>query len=118
VSTDDRHYAPACINKYDDAGLHYQLHCPACGGTNTHQREVLVRNRHEDGPGTEIEVRPDTAIKRDLSANSPVWAGRRHEVVIVFECEACPARSELLIYQHKGDTFLRVRMTGTTAVAR
>ena len=90
------------------------LRCPKCNGDNLHQRRVYVHCRtEEDGPGFCGDIGPGGASVRDLHADSPLFLGRRDDLVIEFMCEHCDdptatpkVRFRLAIWQHKGTTFV------------
>ncbi len=87
------------------------LACPSCEYTYTHQSIIEVFARQEDCDGIHTCVRGETVMTdRNMSANpSP----RRQGIRIYFTCESChgedgdnyPPPYELLIFQHKGQTF-------------
>jgi hypothetical protein len=87
------------------------LACPSCEDTYTHQSTIEVFSRQEDCDGIHACVLGETVITdRNMSKNpSP----RRQGLRIYFTCESChcedgdncPPPYELLIYQHKGQTF-------------
>jgi hypothetical protein len=87
------------------------LVCPACKFNYTHQEAVEVFDRLEDSDGIHACVSRGTiTMDRNMHENpSP----RRQGLRINFTCESChyedsencPPPFELLIYQHKGQTF-------------
>lgn len=89
------------------------LACPSCEYTYTHQSIIEVFARQEDCDGIHTCVRGETVMTdRNMSANpSP----RRQGIRIYFTCESChgedgdnyPPPYELLIFQHKGQTFFK-----------
>lgn len=92
----------------DDESL---LACPSCNGFYTHQRKVEIFNRSEDAEaGTHVSVEGDEVIvNRDISGNP---SGRRHGLIIYFECETCSSNVKMEIYQHKGNTFMAMDFDG------
>src|SRR5262245_61666210 len=87
------------------------LHCPLCGGDYLHHEVVTVYSRKEDADHT-LETRvvdrvaESPMVPSKLSANPST---RRHGVSITFTCESCPARLELILAQHKGQSELAWR---------
>lgn len=80
------------------------MQCPNCGYTYLHQSRVVVYNRsREDADVVCTVVNP---------SSSPIGAtpsSRRDGLAIEFSCEGCGMWNELLIAQHKGETFLSWR---------
>lgn len=84
--------------------------CANCDHEFTYQKTVVVHLRDmEDGPGKAVEVNRDGVLERRLPKDSKLWAGRRDDIVIALDCENCDEPSELVIQQHKGQTFVFVR---------
>lgn len=82
--------------------------CPNCGNQNLHHEnvEVLERNREDDRYGIHVFVDGEKVlVDSDASTRNP--SRRRDGIRISFWCEHCPFPSSLLIYQHKGETFIR-----------
>jgi hypothetical protein len=96
------------------------LVCPKCGGDNLHHRTVLTHHREtEDSAGIEVLVSHEGVTGRHIDADSPLFAGRRNDLVIEFTCERCddptadpPVVFLLRIMQHKGRTLVEW-MAGT-----
>jgi len=86
------------------------LECPACGGFNLHHVRIAAFERAEDSEtGIHVEVASENVtVDQNLSGNP---SGRRHGLVIKFDCEGCSADIEMHIYQHKGSTFLGMNYT-------
>lgn len=85
------------------------LLCPRCSEEYLHQEKIEVFNRSEDadtGNHTTI-IRDTTTVCHDSLVGNP--SARRQGLAIEFFCELCGIRSTLLIYQHKGNTFLKWR---------
>ena len=95
---------PVYISTNDD-----ELCCPHCGGYNLHQGTVQVFNRRaEDLPPMAVLIPVSGApIQGDPESNpSP----RRNGLAIGFMCENCGNMDEnktLVIFQHKGSTYIR-----------
>ena len=87
-------------------GYGYQaLVCPFCGGSDLHQDSMQVIWRMEDAStGLRIQSLSDETFSVDHDASGAV--GRRQAMEITFWCEHCDTRPTLLIYQHKGKTYL------------
>ena len=80
------------------------LVCPSCKETYLHHGGVISIVRDiEDGPGTRVEHDAGVTIKRVEDADI---MGRRDVVFIKFWCETCSTHPQLVIQQHKGQTFL------------
>jgi hypothetical protein len=82
--------------------------CPNCGQNNLHHFRVTVFDRTEDSPRTVVtEVEKGRATTHLLpSGQTRNPSSRRDGVAIGFWCEQCPAKPELTIEQHKGETFI------------
>lgn len=83
------------------------LHCPCCDSPYLHQKSIECFNRDEDNTnGNHIFINGDTVnIDRDISGNP---SSRRQGLRIGFECEECKNYSYMSVYQHKGNTFIRM----------
>lgn len=98
-----------------------EFSCAACGSAYTHQDVIHVRIRdrgREDGPGHQYSIGMATPLEEALIQRTAlsadwIWKGRRDEVAIVLTCEQCPALTEVLIWQHKGQTFQALRLVST-----
>ena len=94
------------------------LVCPKCNGTYTHQSniEVFNRTREDDPTGSRFYIVGGTVAFSSSMADNP--SSRRQGVRIYFYCEHChyegdrpadrPPLYEMIIYQHKGGTFIEV----------
>ena len=85
------------------------LRCPNCRDSESylHHEYVKVFERAcEDGATIETHVYK-TCTGQSVSHRNP--SRRRDGVAIGFYCEMCPARLELTIAQHKGQTLLEWR---------
>ncbi|MBN2759810.1 MAG: hypothetical protein JXQ79_04865 [Rhodobacteraceae bacterium] len=95
--------------KLSDAIISFQentLHCPSCDGVYLHQGRVEVFNRAEDADeGTHVVDTDTVQADRNLAGNP---SNRRQGLKMNFFCETCHADVWLLIYQHKGNTFVRM----------
>lgn len=87
---------------YDDA-----LQCPSCNGQNLHQGTVYVYNRDEDAETTAVTMVTGTEVttvhNARLCGNPSV---RRHGLRISMSCEGCGEVGDMVVYQHKGCTFI------------
>lgn len=87
-----------------------ELLCPYCHGLNLHHGAVSVKNRkQEDGDGIEVAVDGQRLEVFPISGKG--FTGRRNEIRIRFQCEACGSdtsapKLELVIMQNKGSTYL------------
>lgn len=81
------------------------LKCPVCGFEYLDQSGVSIFERDEDAPDClHVDVsRQSVTIDRDGRRNP---SARRHGLRIDFDCEGCPNTSSLVIYQHKGNTYV------------
>lgn len=88
------------------------LQCAACSHDCTHQEEVVVFNRNEstEQQFMRVQVNWSEVTIDDCMAGNP--SPRRQAVVIAYTCEECNAVSQLIVMQHKGTTFVRVRHAG------
>lgn len=95
--------------KFEDASdFGSVLLCPNCGNSCTHHTSATVFNRSEDaeiGRRT-IVTATESTTDNDMTGNP---SGRRDGLVINFYCETCPTIMELDVFQHKGQTFFRMR---------
>ena len=83
--------------------------CPTCGGSYSHQGAVTVYDRAEDESKTQVTEIDDGRIWSQpigsKHTNNP--SRRRNGVRIVIDCESgCPSR-DLVVYQHKGSTYVQ-----------
>jgi hypothetical protein len=81
---------------------------PNCGSNNLHHSRVAVFDRHEDAPDTivtEVE-NGQTTMGVMPSKQTRNRSSRRDGLAIGFWCEGCPAKLELTLEQHKGETFM------------
>jgi hypothetical protein len=86
----------------------YILKCAWCGEHYLHHETVKTFDpaREDAKQGTRVVVRThNTTIDTCMTGNrSP----RRGSVVIEFQCEMCNKITELVIIQHKGNSYLDV----------
>ena len=80
--------------------------CPRCGFFYLHQEAVEVWNREEDKDVEGIRITEGGQVAKATGDNP---SDRRSGVSIAFSCEGCPGDVELVIYQHKGQTFIEWR---------
>lgn len=80
------------------------LHCPNCDGFYLHQRKTEVFERSEDAKeGLHVTVENEQVMTDKNLTGNP--SGRRHGLKVHFRCETCSANVQMVIYQHKGNTF-------------
>jgi hypothetical protein len=86
------------------------LLCPRCHDTTSylHHGAVRVYERREDSPTAIRTTVADEELYRDLACPD-VGTGRRHSLEIAFTCEQCDLDAWLVVYQHKGQTFITWR---------
>jgi hypothetical protein len=95
----------------DDMDQEDTVACPHCRNNYTHHTTVIVQDRHEDGPIHTITIPHHSIEEEQIShelkdiAISP----RRHAFGARFWCETCHGTFEVWLFQHKGQTFFRVR---------
>ena len=82
------------------------LCCPRCDFFYLHQTAVEVWNRKEDEDVGGIRITQEGNVA-EATGDNP--SARRSGVSIAFECEECPCNAELVIFQHKGQTFIEWR---------
>jgi hypothetical protein len=88
------------------------LHCPNCGFNYLHHEAVTVYDRGEDAEQTgrtEISGVNRVVMSIVSSDKSGNPSSRRDGLAIRFWCEGCPAKPELTVVQHKGETYLAWR---------
>lgn len=80
------------------------LHCPNCDGLNLNQVKTEIFQRSEDATeGLHVTVENEQfTTDKNLSENP---SARRHGLKIHFMCEGCSSNIQMVIYQHKGNTF-------------
>jgi hypothetical protein len=89
----------------------YTLACPSCGGDNNwlhHERVTVFCRGHEDNDSahvTSVDMTEATSMSR-TSDNTDNPSGRRDGLRIEFSCETCDIRPKLVIFQHKGNTYI------------
>ena len=86
------------------------LACPSCGEHNLHHTDVRVYDRGDDALTVRLtEVLECSVVVREELASVGCPSPRRDGLIIGFWCELCDPsdRLNLLIYQHKGTTYLR-----------
>jgi len=101
----------------DDFEDEFCLRCPRCGDMYTHHGDVRVYWRdREDGTTRVTKIECGHVIAEICPPPNP--SARRDAVGIMFTCEGCqgcddspfPSEEyELVIAQHKGETFLKWR---------
>jgi hypothetical protein len=87
------------------------LTCPRCRSEYLHHGTVTIYDRAEDEPDvTIIEVKDQIAhscvMDNEKSGNPSL---RRDGLVVEFWCEHCDAPLELVVLQHKGQTYVAWR---------
>jgi len=85
------------------------LTCPDCGGQYLHHGCVEVFDRSEDELKTLVTTvdtgHTEVELVPTVTTNNP--SARRHGIRISMACESCgPLDEDLVIYQHKGYTFI------------
>lgn len=80
------------------------LCCPYCGFHCTHQVSTEIFERDEDEDWKRVLI-TQTAILMDNKGKNP--SDRRNGLRIYFTCEGCNNQPKLVIYQHKGNTFVQ-----------
>jgi len=115
--------APKYISKADvklkgSPGFHLdELSCPICEETNLHQKKIEVFDREEDEEaGFHVTVDNKTVSVDENMNDNP--SGRRQGLMIYFKCEHCDGipkefkevefSCRLVIYQHKGCTYMHM----------
>jgi hypothetical protein len=87
-----------------------QLVCPGCGEDYLHQGNVYVYSRAEDDETVVVHAISGDLASKNLFQNkgSGNPSSRRHGMRISFTCECCGDDGywDLLIYQHKGNTYV------------
>ena len=106
-----------CIDRSDVPNA---LLCPRCRDPWLHHEDIIIFSRRaEDAPSivTRVHCTGFASIARTPSEQSRNPGARRDGVAIRFWCETCGADNiELVVEQHKGNSFLRWR-TGPAAPA-
>jgi len=91
------------------------LRCAACGEAYLHQQAVRVCFRGEFREGVsavEVIVDREQSLTRcckekNVYENEKLW---RDAIIVELSCENCSSLTELIIAQHKGNTFLETRV--------
>lgn len=80
--------------------------CPQCDGNYLHHLtvEVFSRSREDSEEGLHILVEGNTFRANTDMIGNP--SGRRNGLKIGFSCETCEFKTEMIIQQHKGQTFV------------
>jgi hypothetical protein len=101
------------IVKFDGWG--YELICPGCASNCLHHKYVTVYDvAKEDAPQmTRTRVSHGIVESSEVPNTNENPSSRRHGLAIGFWCECCPAKSELTIAQHKGNTLVEWRSATT-----
>ena len=88
----------------------WTLLCPCCGGDYLHHVGVVVYDRpREDAPSYETRIATGQGCDGGFGGDVPARgnpSSRRHGVAIDFVCELCGESAELVIAQHKGQSYL------------
>jgi hypothetical protein len=94
------------LPSFTSPNLGSALLCPACDYHCLHHSRVEVYDRSEDEVLTTLTTvgrLVQTEMVQNTRRNpSP----RRHGMRIFFYCEGCPVESSLVLYQHKGSTYV------------
>lgn len=86
------------------------LKCPACDGFYIHHTKVEIfgrKDRAADGVHLSFENN-EASVDGDLSGNP---SRDRGGVLIHFECENCISKFALSVSQHKGNTWMDLKLT-------
>ena len=94
-----------------------ELACPLCKNTNLHQHKIEVFDREEDEEkGFHVTIGNKAVGLDENLKDNPSY--RRQGLIIYFQCEHCDGlpeelkeveySSRLVIYQHKGSTFMHM----------
>lgn len=91
-------------------GIGAELVCPGCGSNYLHHGKVEIFDRSEDqSDGLHVVVGDqDVRIDKVMTGNPST---RRHGLKIHMDCEQCKCEPVLIIYQHKGQTYVDLRPT-------
>ena len=98
------------------------LDCPSCGGNYLHHEGLIYYNRKEDEEYGDLISIQGAVVNEKISFISTHISNasmkecpspRKGGMTIIFSCECCPAKPELSIYQHKGQTFIEWANTPT-----
>lgn len=83
------------------------LACPHCNHAYSHQFAVVAFARKEDARATAtvVTTNPNGPAAFVMPPNP---SSRRDGVVVLLTCEDCGAQFNLIIEQHKGQTFIGV----------
>lgn len=89
------------------------LNCPFCKSEWSHHGEINVFQRDEDNINTIVtNITPTfgtiVATIKDCKENP---SSRRHGISVAIKCESCLKPYMLLIYQHKGQTFVECKVS-------
>lgn len=96
--------APKGLLNFEEWESRATLVCPNCGGAQTHAQQVYtVCSKDADEADDRHSFGCPFGGFDDTSE-------RRTAVVILFECETCKPRFELIFQQHKGNTFVQTRV--------
>ena len=94
------------------------FHCPHCGKQYLHHYRVDVFECDEDEEtGLHVRVDRDKRLvcDSDLRQNP---SARRHGLTVRFQCEICAGYCALEISQHKGNTFVELRLMNRAGALR
>jgi 5-methylcytosine-specific restriction endonuclease McrA len=92
------------------------LQCPNCreGYLHHDKVEVYFRKEEDSEDGVNVYVDRNGILRRKGMRWNP--SSRRDGVRICFYCEICDKITTLVIYQHKGNTFMVQGVIGTSRV--
>lgn len=88
------------------------LSCPHCKSDYLHHTMVEIYNRREDKDWDRIsvstcdEMSGDNKYELSIDQKGINPSLRRSGIRIIFSCEQCEHLSKLVVYQHKGQTFM------------
>lgn len=81
------------------------LLCPICKGEYLHHYKIEAYDREEDAEkGLHVSIERGTASTDQNLSRNP--SHRRNGLMIMFSCEGCNGRPTLMVYQHKGSTYV------------
>ena len=85
----------------------HRLICPVCNGENLHQRAVGVyHHTSNDNRGVLVDPNGECTVHTNIHANILNPSNEREGMRINFWCEIECKVPDLLLYQHKGTTYL------------
>lgn len=105
---------PRLENYEKDFGA--ELLCPSCGCINLHHEAVEIFECGEDAEyGVHVTVTEGKATMDTTLSGNP--SDRRHGLKISFWCEQCHEKPVLIIKQHKGSTYMDIKLSGRPLAA-